>query len=133
MRSRLELVRALAIAMASPLIARLPPRRLARLLEPSGGGTRTPGPFPPLREVERALALSGRLLRHSCYTRGITRYFVLRRSALDVDLVFGLDSASGDGHCWLLLNGEPYREPSPPEERFVPVWRIPEAEPGVSS
>jgi hypothetical protein len=113
---------AVAVALASPLIARLPPRRLERVLRLGAGGG-APDPAAPAA-AERALALTSRLIRHTCYTRGITRYLLLRRGHSGLSLVFGLDAASRDGHCWLVLDGRPYLEADDPERRFVPVWRV---------
>lgn len=115
-------VKAVAVALAAPLVARLPPRRLARVLRLA----ERPGPPDPaaLPATERALAITGRLIRHTCYTRGITRYLLLRRGRPDLELVFGLDAASRDGHCWLVLDGSPYLEATDPAQRFVPVWHV---------
>ena len=114
--------RAVVIALASPLIARLPPSRLERVLRFRNGGGE-PDPAAPAA-AERALAATARLIRHTCYTRGITRYLLLRRGRSGLSLVFGVDAASRDGHCWLALDGSPYLEEDDPERRFVPVWRV---------
>jgi transglutaminase superfamily protein len=122
---KLELLRSLLVASASPLLARLPPERLARTLEPRRTSARSQVSAAPAT-VERALAITSRLIRHTCYTRGITRYFVLSRSGFAVSLVFGIDPISEppDGHCWIVLNGEPYLELNEPSERFTSVWSI---------
>jgi len=115
---------ALAVATLSPLVARLSPERLARVLEPSSAPSEERASAPPA--VERALGVTGRFIRHTCYTRGITRYYVLRRAGYAVSLVFGLDphSAARDGHCWIVLDGSIYLEPTDPTVRFVPVWSV---------
>jgi hypothetical protein len=124
MQRRLDFARALAVATLSPLLTRLRPALLARILEPK----RVPTATHPtaLADAERALAVTGRLLRHTCYTRGVTRFYLLRRSGFDAALVFGLDPTSPrhDGHCWIVLGGEPYREPAGEIDRFVPTWSI---------
>lgn len=76
--------------------------------------------------VEQALGATSQFIRHTCYTRGITRYYVLRRAGFDVSLVFGIDrnTASPDGHCWIVLDGNVYLEPNDPTERFVRTWAI---------
>ena len=113
---------AVAVALASPLIARLPPRRLERVLRIADGGG-APDTAAPAA-AERALALTGRVIRHTCYTRGITRYLLLRHGRSGLSLVFGLDALSREGHCWLLLDGRPYLEGDGPHPRFVPVWHV---------
>ena len=123
MRKALELVESLFVAAGSPLLARLPPERLARTLEPRRA-TAAISPSAPAA-VERALGITGRMIRHTCYTRGITRYFLLRRSGYPVSLRFGIDPAhKRDGHCWIVLNGSPYLETDDPAERFAAVWTI---------
>jgi transglutaminase superfamily protein len=122
--ARLEALRSLAVAASSPALARLSPDRLARVLEP-----RTmPADKRPaaLHAVEQALHMTSRFIRHTCYTRGITRYYVLRRAGFDVSLVFGIDpeTAAPDGHCWIVLDGDVYQESSDPTERFVRAWAI---------
>lgn len=114
--------RALAVALASPLIARLPPHRLERVLQMADGGE-APDPAAPAA-AERALAVTGRLIRHTCYTRGITRYLLLRRGQPGLSLVFGVEAASREGHCWLLLEGRPYLEDEDLDPRFVAVWHV---------
>jgi Transglutaminase-like superfamily len=123
-RKGLLLARSVAVALASPGLARLPPRRLAGVLQMRSGGEARDASAPAA--AERALAITARLIRHTCYTRGITRYLLLRRGRSDVALVFGIDASSPvhDGHCWIVLDGGPYLEPEDPAHRFVPVWRV---------
>jgi len=124
MSKKLELLRSLLVASASPLLTRLPPERLARTLEPRRVASPRRDGVPAT--VERALSLTGRFISHTCYTRGITRYFLLRRSGYSVSLVFGIDPESEppDGHCWIVMNNEPYLESIDPNVRFTSVWRI---------
>ena len=114
--------KAVAVALGSPLIARLPPRRLERVLQLGNDGGE-PDPAAPAA-AERALDVTARLIRHTCYTRGITRYLLLRGGRTGLSLVFGVDAASREGHCWLVLDGRPYLENENPEARFVPVWHV---------
>ena len=123
MRRPLLHAQAIAVALASPLIARLPPRKLERVLRIADARGGSPRPAAPAA-ADRALALTARLIRHTCYTRGITRYLLLRRGRSGLSLVFGVDAASREGHCWLLLDGSPYLEHDDPDPRFVPVWRV---------
>lgn len=123
MREWLLLARAVAVALASPALALLPPAHLRRVLV-LGGGRKNGSAAATPAAVERALALTGRLIRHTCYTRGITRYLLLRRGRPGLELVFGVDARVRDGHCWLELGDSPYLEPDVPTRRFVPVWRV---------
>jgi Transglutaminase-like superfamily len=124
MSKRMELLQALLVASTSPLLTRLPPERLARTLEPRRVASSQRAGAPAT--VERALSLTSRFISHTCYTRGITRYSLLRRSGYGVSLVFGIDPESEppDGHCWIVMNDEPYLESIDPTERFTTVWSI---------
>lgn len=121
--------RALAIAASVPTLTRLPLTRLEAVLEPR----RTPRLLGTAaddevqRAVERALALGRRLLRPTCMTKGVTRYYLLRRAGVDVALAFGLEREDGhrNGHCWLVKNGEPFLEDTDPRSRFIEVFRLP--------
>jgi transglutaminase superfamily protein len=77
--------------------------------------------------VERVLARRLPLVRHTCLTRSVTRYYFLRRAGADVELVFGLGKVGGsyEGHCWVMRDGEPYREQMDPRPIFTPVYAIP--------
>jgi hypothetical protein len=119
-----------AFAASVRLLMRLPLPRVAALL------TRVPARSqPPPATVERLAALValaprvGRpLVRSGCLTRGVTLFWFLRRAGLDVELCFGLDAARRDrpdGHCWLLLDGEPFLEASDPRPRFAELYRLP--------
>jgi len=119
-----------AFAAASRLIVRLPLGRLESVVELR----RRPTPLTPEEidllagRVERVLWAT-RSLRHNCLTRGVTRYYFLRRAGADVRLVFGIGEI-GDryaGHCWLLRDGEIYQEASDPALRFADVIALPSA------
>jgi hypothetical protein len=68
-------------------------------------------------------------VRTGCLTRGVTLFWFLRRTGLDVELRFGLEvdehGASKDGHCWLALDGEPFLEKVDPRPRFAELYRLP--------
>lgn len=119
----------LIFAAASRLIARLPPARLEGVLEPKRRPARVDEQAIArvAQRVERVLSRSEPVLRHHCLTRGLTRYYFLRRAGADVRLVFGVGELGGraEGHCWIVRDGEVYRETTPPEDRFVPVYSIP--------
>jgi Transglutaminase-like superfamily len=79
------------------------------------------------QRVERVLARLRPVTRHTCYARGVTRYYFLRRAGADVRLVFGLGTVQGayEGHCWVEQSGEPYREPRDPRPIFTSVYAVP--------
>jgi hypothetical protein len=129
-------VRVAAFAAAVPLLMRLPLPRVAALV--------TRAPRLPRRsdaqgrasaEVERLdrlIALAPRvarpLVRPGCLTRGVTLFWFLRRAGLNVELSFGIDPGdeqTSDGHCWLVLDEEPFLEKVDPRPRFAEVYRLP--------
>lgn len=119
----------LIIAVLTPALMRLPLKHVHAFLEPNG-----PLPEPNDASERRVLAAlrvvldSGRrLLRPTCLTRGVTRYYALRRAGVDVALVFGIRQDTGDhvdGHCWLVRNGEPFLETQDPHGLFIEMYRI---------
>jgi hypothetical protein len=129
-REAVLLIRLSAFAAAVPLLMRLPLPRVAALLD------RPTGARLPIREdverIERLTGLAPRvaapLVRPGCLTRGVTLYWFLRRAGLDVELTFGVDArpeVATDGHCWLMLNGEPFLEKADPRSRFAELYRLP--------
>jgi hypothetical protein len=117
-----------AFAATVPLLMRLPLPRAARLL------VRTPAARRDSVSPERIAALVSiahralhPVVRDGCLTRGVTLFWFLRRSGVDVELRFGLDpsGAEADGHCWLALSGEPYLEKVDPRPRFAETYRLP--------
>src|SRR3954468_7715231 len=112
-------VRILALAASVPLLLRLPLPTLERQLE-----SRYLFPSPLPRDVDKlanyvegALQLVRPLIRSSCLTRGLTLYHCLRRAGLDVNLDFGIGTIEGEvtGHCWVVYQGQPLREPRDPQ------------------
>ena len=79
--------------------------------------------------VERAIGVAAKVRPQTCLTRGISRYVVLRRAGLPVELVFGLGTPGGphEGHCWLELDGAPYLEATDPRSVFPETFRVPGA------
>jgi hypothetical protein len=117
-------------AAAVPLMMRLPLPRLERLV------TRSPGPVrPSAARVDRiagllpiAIRAFHPLVRPGCLTRGVTLFWFLRRAGLDVELRFGVDPLQledADGHCWLVLDGEPLLEQVDPRPRFAELYAFP--------
>ena len=120
------------LVLATPLLTRLRPRLLSRILTlfAARAGRAWLGDAPAaLARVERALSVASRVQRQTCLTRGVSRFVVLRRAGLSVDLVFGLGPRDGDyaGHCWLELDGEPYLEREDPRRLFPELLRVPTA------
>ena len=84
-----------------------------------------------LRGVDAALEFGRPLVRPGCLSRGLTRYYFLRRARVAVVLCFGIRRRQGElvaepGHCWLEWGGEPYLELSDPRLSFVPIYQLPE-------
>ncbi len=69
----------------------------------------------------------GHGLTGGCLVRGMTLYYFLRRMSYDVTLQFGVGEVSGriQGHCWLLLDGEPFLEKCDPRDLFGEIYHIP--------
>jgi hypothetical protein len=124
-------------ALASPLLARLPLPRLTSLLEPHS--RRTPPDHTSetrlIATVDGVLNAGAPVLRRGCLTRGLTRYFFLRRAGLDVALCFGIGTTAAgmSGHCWLVKEGIPFLEARDPRLWFTEVYRMPRASRRVSS
>lgn len=129
-REPLLFIRIFAFALAVPVLMRFNIRRLGRWLEPR--------PFPPLRDageiqqiidyIDRALQVGSPVVRGSCLTRGVTLYYFLRRTGLDVSLCFGMGRRDQrfSGHCWLLREGKPFLEKQDPEPLFKTFYCWPE-------
>jgi hypothetical protein len=115
-------------AACVPLLLRLPLPRLAALLD--AGARRLPAPAATSDRLPELLVLAARvfrpLVRPGCLTRGVTLFWFLRRSGLPVELCFAVDPTAepADGHCWLVLDGEPFLEPVDPRARFAETYRL---------
>jgi Transglutaminase-like superfamily len=119
-------LRSFCVALVAPLLLRLPLPHLEALLEWSAVGKAGPASCDPDAVAATVLAMlqAGRpLVRRGCLTRGLTLYYCLRRAGVDVGLNFGMGSVAGgdgfEGHCWLVLNGEPYLEPRDPRPDYA--------------
>lgn len=124
----LFVAQAAAFALSVPVLMRLPLARLRRVLAP---GRRKNASEPDVERVLGLLELTFQLcapvLRPTCLTSGLTRYFFLRRAGIDVGLVFGMgqpDDGGFAGHCWLTRNGEPFLERRDPRPVFAEMYRI---------
>lgn len=83
------------------------------------------------RRVDVWLRAGWPLVRRGCLTRGITQLWFLRRAGFPVSLRFGIGDGAGknagriEGHCWLVLDGEPFAEKRDPRPLYTETWRIP--------
>jgi hypothetical protein len=127
------LIVAAGVALVAPALARLPLPRLESVLEPRrlrpGLGARD-AEFATARiaRVVDSVIRRGRpLVRSGCLTRGITRYWLLRRAGVDVSLCFGAGVVEGrfEAHCWIDRDGRPILEPTDPRDAFAEIARIP--------
>ena len=122
---------------AVPLLLRLGLSTLQLLLA-AKRARRTP--VPELAErlvhyVDAILGIASPLVDAGCLTRGVTLCYFLRRSGVDAALCFGIGRVHGEwsGHCWVLVDGEPFHERRDPRLLFAETYRIPALAPGVES
>jgi hypothetical protein len=122
----------LFIAAAVPFLLRLKISRVEALLEP-----RIPRPASRDRVeqitqyVEMAIRKGRPLVRPGCLTRGVTRYYFLRRDGVNVSLCFGMGQVQEGfvGHCWLVKEGEPFMETEDPRPLYAEMYRLSGAAP----
>lgn len=100
-----------------------------------------PGNLPPFADPKRVQKITACVnvmlnanmpfIRPGCLTRGITLYYFLKRSGLNLKLSFGLGEIEGRyvGHCWLVRDGAPYLESRDPRPVFAEVFSIPLSRP----
>ncbi|MFI5092452.1 MAG: lasso peptide biosynthesis B2 protein [Candidatus Acidiferrum sp.] len=118
----------LLFAAAVPFLLRLKISRVQTLLEPRTPSSAHRNRVELINEyVEMAIRVGRPLVRPGCLTRGVTRYFFLRRNGLDVSLCFGMgqDNEEFVGHCWLVKDGVPFLEPRDPRPLYAEMYRIP--------
>jgi len=120
-------LRIFAFAAAVPYLLKL---KLSRV-----GGVLEPGRNIAVQEdtarritayIEIAIRSGQPLVRRGCLTRGLTRYYFLRRAGVDVALCFGMGGRDEEfmGHCWLVKDGEPFLEAEDPRLRYVEMYRV---------
>ena len=123
----LLVLRAFLAELLTPVLMRLPPRRLASLLAPLG----PPAPEERVEEIVNAVDRAFRFhpVERTCLTRGVPLCYLLRRSGFDVALAFGVGAEAGDwaGHCWLVRDGRPFLERVDPAPHFAELLTIPSA------
>jgi hypothetical protein len=126
-------LRVIAFALTVPLLLRRPLERLAARLESATARTVRYEPRTAeelARRVDAWLRAGWPLVRRGCLTRGITQLWFLRRAGFPVSLRFGIGDVDGEieGHCWLVLDGEPFAEKRDPRSLYTETWRIPREE-----
>jgi Transglutaminase-like superfamily len=123
-------LRVFLFAAAVPYLLRLKLSRVAAILEP--GREPRSVDLDRIRKiaayVETAIQSGRPLVRAGCLTRGLTRYYFLRRAGVDVSLRFGMGRIGPgkefDGHCWLVRDGEPYLENRDPRPLYTEMYCI---------
>jgi Transglutaminase-like superfamily len=121
-------LRVFAFAAAVPYLLRLKLSTVARALEPERNVSvlREGSVGKIVAYVEAAIRRGRPLVRPGCLTRGLTRYYFLRRAGVDVALCFGIGRLGKEfmGHCWLVNNEEPFLELEDPRPRYAEMYRI---------
>jgi hypothetical protein len=121
-------LRIFAFATGVPYLLRLKLSRVGGVLETG----KHPVPVPQERVnkitayVEAAIQCGQPFVRRGCLTRGLTRYYFLRRAGMDVALYFGMGRRNGEfmGHCWLVKDNEPFLETEDPRPLYAVMYRI---------
>jgi hypothetical protein len=119
-----------AFAAAVPYLLRLKLSRVASFLELGGDPCVDHAPEDRVKKitayVELAIQRGRPIVRSGCLTRGLTRYYFLRRVGMDITLCFGMGRLDNEfmGHCWLIKGGEPFLEMEDPRHRYAEVYRI---------
>ena len=123
------LTRIFLFTISVPALLRLNLSRLQWVLEPG----ELPAPIDPARVkkitryVNLVMNAGMPFVRPGCLTRGVTLYYFLKRSGVDLSLSFGLGKVDGQyaGHCWLTMDGMPYLERCDPRPFFTEILSIP--------
>jgi Transglutaminase-like superfamily len=121
-------VRIFAFAAAVPYLLRMRLSRVADALEPGRDPSAVDEDL--VRKiagyVEIAIRHGRPFVRPGCLTRGLTRYYFLRRAGVDVALCFGMGRLTKEfiGHCWLVRDGEPFLEAEDPRLLYAEMYRI---------
>ena len=121
-------LRVFAFAAIVPYLLRLKLSSVARVLEPNTDPSAVPED--KVRRiasyVETAIRHGKPFVRPGCLTRGLTRYYFLRRAGMDVTLCFGMGRHDKEfiGHCWLVNNGKPFLEAEDPRLLYAEMYRI---------
>jgi hypothetical protein len=126
-------LRVLLFGLAAPLLLRRRPEKLAAWLEKATSNAVRSEPRTAeevVQRVDRWLCAGWPFIRRGCLTRGVSRLYFLRRAGFPVSLRFGIGEVEGrlEGHCWLVLAGEPFAEKRDPRSIYTETWRIPREE-----
>ncbi len=120
--------RIFAFAAIVHSLLRLKMTTVARILEPGNDPPAAPDDRANriTKYIEIAIRRGAPAVRPGCLTRGLTRYYFLRRAGVDVTLCFGMGRRNGAfvGHCWLVKDGEPYLEIEDPRLWYAEMYRI---------
>jgi hypothetical protein len=117
----------MCFAAIVPFLLRLKIWRLQTLLEPRVARPADRDRVEQITEyVEKAIRKGRPLVRPGCLTRGVSRYYFLRRDGVDVSLCFGMGQIDGEfvGHCWLVKDGVPFMETRDPRPVYAEMYRI---------
>jgi Transglutaminase-like superfamily len=117
----------LFFAAVVPILLRLKLWRVEALLEPKIQGMAERDRVEQIAAYVEIAIREGRPLVHpGCLTRGVTRYYFLRRDGLDVSLCFGVGRLQEEfvGHCWLVKDGVPFLETQDPRPVYTEMYRI---------
>jgi hypothetical protein len=117
----------LFFAAVVPILLRLKLWRVEALLEPKIQGMAERDRVEQIAAYVEIAIREGRPLIHpGCLTRGVTRYYFLRRDGLDVSLCFGVGRLQEEfvGHCWLVKDGVPFLETQDPRPVYTVMYRI---------
>jgi hypothetical protein len=117
-------------ASAVPLLMRLKPNRLQRVLDRGRRPARPDAGAEAhvVRHFHLARRLASPLVGSGCLTRGLTLYYFLRRAGVDVSLCFGMRNTEGEfvGHCWLVRTDSPILENRDPRLLYTRIFSIPQ-------
>jgi len=117
----------LFFAAVVPILLRLKLWRVEALLEPKIQGMAERDRVEQIAAYVEIAIREGRPLIHpGCLTRGVTRYYFLRRDGMDVSLCFGVGRLQEEfvGHCWLVKDGVPFLETQDPRPVYTVMYRI---------
>jgi hypothetical protein len=117
----------LFFAAVVPILLRLKLWRVEALLEPRIQAMEVRDRVEQIAAYVEIAIREGRPLIHAgCLTRGVTRYYFLRRDGMDVSLCFGVGRLQEEfvGHCWLVKDGLPFLETQDPRPLYTEMYRI---------